>query len=115
MFPNRPTSIIAIPSKCYPNCDFWSENIPSGNPAGYCTTVMGSGGGARQTSFLHNVSIIKTLMTHLTAGSVEDSLVRNSKNSDRIFHRYRQGCHIFLGAAYQNEEKHINIPNGRKI
>jgi hypothetical protein len=27
------TSSIAKPSKIYTNCDFWSENIPSGNPA----------------------------------------------------------------------------------
>jgi hypothetical protein len=27
-----PTSSIARPSKIYPNCYFWSENIPSGNP-----------------------------------------------------------------------------------
>jgi hypothetical protein len=29
---NRPTSSIAKPSKIYPNCDFWFENVPFGNP-----------------------------------------------------------------------------------
>jgi hypothetical protein len=28
-----PTSSIAIPSKIYPNLEFWFENKPSGNPA----------------------------------------------------------------------------------
>jgi hypothetical protein len=27
-----PTFVIPRPSKIYPNCDFWYENIPSGNP-----------------------------------------------------------------------------------
>jgi hypothetical protein len=30
---NLPTSCIAIPSKIYPNWDFWIETTPSGNPA----------------------------------------------------------------------------------
>jgi hypothetical protein len=30
---NIPISSIARSSKIYPNCDFWFENIPSGNPA----------------------------------------------------------------------------------
>jgi hypothetical protein len=29
---NIPTSSIAIPSKMYPNLEFWLENKPSGNP-----------------------------------------------------------------------------------
>jgi hypothetical protein len=29
---NRPTFIIARPSKIYPNWDFWFKNIPSGKP-----------------------------------------------------------------------------------
>jgi hypothetical protein len=29
MYKNIPTSSIARPSKIDPNCDFWSENIPS--------------------------------------------------------------------------------------
>jgi hypothetical protein len=33
-FPTRP-------SKIYPNLDFWTENIPSGNPAWDPTTVLG--------------------------------------------------------------------------
>jgi hypothetical protein len=32
MSKNIPKSFIARPSKIYPNCDFWSETIPSGNP-----------------------------------------------------------------------------------
>jgi hypothetical protein len=32
---NIPTFSIARPSKIYPNCDFWFENLPSGNPAQY--------------------------------------------------------------------------------
>jgi hypothetical protein len=35
---NIPTSSIARPSKIYPNCDFWSENKPSGNPDVYVGT-----------------------------------------------------------------------------
>jgi hypothetical protein len=31
---NIPTSFIARPSKIYPDCEFWSENKPSGNPDG---------------------------------------------------------------------------------
>jgi hypothetical protein len=27
------SNIVTRPSKIYPNRDFWSENIPSGNPA----------------------------------------------------------------------------------
>jgi hypothetical protein len=30
---NLPTSLIARPSKLYPNWDFWFENIRYGNPA----------------------------------------------------------------------------------
>jgi hypothetical protein len=30
------TSSIARPTKIYPNCDFWSENIPSGNQDRMC-------------------------------------------------------------------------------
>jgi hypothetical protein len=29
---NIPTFSIPKPSKIYPNCDFWFENKPSGNP-----------------------------------------------------------------------------------
>jgi hypothetical protein len=28
-----PTSSIARPTKIYPNCEFWFENMPSGNPS----------------------------------------------------------------------------------
>jgi hypothetical protein len=35
---NMLTSSIAGPYKIYPNCDFWSENIPSGKPA--CTVTV---------------------------------------------------------------------------
>jgi hypothetical protein len=30
---NIPTFSIPRPSKIYPHCDLWLENIPSGNPA----------------------------------------------------------------------------------
>jgi hypothetical protein len=33
MAKNIPTSSIARPSNIHPNWDFWSENMPSGNPA----------------------------------------------------------------------------------
>jgi hypothetical protein len=34
---NIPTSLIARPSKIYPNWDFWFENISSGNSDGLDT------------------------------------------------------------------------------
>jgi hypothetical protein len=35
-----PTSFIAIPSKIYPNWNFWFENKPSGNPASLSPSVL---------------------------------------------------------------------------
>jgi hypothetical protein len=32
---NFQTFSIPRPSKIYPNCDFWFENVPSGNPVSY--------------------------------------------------------------------------------
>jgi hypothetical protein len=33
ILPNEHATFVARPSKIYPNCDFWFENKPSGNPA----------------------------------------------------------------------------------
>jgi hypothetical protein len=30
---NKPIFSVSRPCQMYPNCDFWSENMPSGNPA----------------------------------------------------------------------------------